>query len=101
MASNRLSESKSLYLLQHAGNPVHWQMWSQDLLRDNSPEHKLMIISIGYSSCHWCHVMEEESFEDADVAVLMNTHYCAVKVDREERPDIDARYMNAVPGVGG
>ena len=104
MASNRLSESKSLYLLQHAGNPVHWQMWSKDLLRDNAPEHKLMIISIGYSSCHWCHVMEEESFEDAEVAELMNTHYCAVKVDREERPDIDARYMNALQlmtGTGG
>ncbi|MEL0108489.1 MAG: thioredoxin domain-containing protein [Cryomorphaceae bacterium] len=104
MASNRLSESKSLYLLQHAGNPVHWQMWSKDLLRDNAPEHKLMIISIGYSSCHWCHVMEEESFEDPEVAQLMNTHYRAVKVDREERPDIDARYMNALQlmtGTGG
>ncbi|HCP41529.1 MAG TPA: hypothetical protein DIT65_07020 [Cryomorphaceae bacterium] len=104
MPKNRLSKSKSLYLQQHAGNPVHWQMWSSDLLSDNSSENKLMIISIGYSSCHWCHVMEEESFENHDVAKLMNTHFCAVKVDREERPDIDARYMNALQimtGTGG
>lgn len=102
--SNNLSQSKSLYLQQHAGNPVHWQIWSEELMRSNSPGEKLRIISIGYSSCHWCHVMEEESFEDIQVANLMNEHFISIKVDRETRPDIDARYMNALQlmtGTGG
>lgn len=102
--SNNLSESKSLYLQQHAANPVHWQIWSEELMRPNTPGEKLCIISIGYSSCHWCHVMEEESFEDAEVADLMNANFISIKVDRETRPDIDARYMNALQlmtGTGG
>ncbi len=102
--SNNLHESTSLYLQQHAGNPVHWQMWNEELMQTNTPGEKLRIISIGYSSCHWCHVMEEESFEDHEVADLMNEHFVSIKVDRETRPDIDARYMNALQlmtGTGG
>ena len=102
--SNNLHRSKSLYLQQHAGNPVHWQMWDNAVLEAAKAKNQLLIISIGYSSCHWCHVMEHESFEDEEVALLMNTHYTSIKVDREERPDIDARYMAAVQlmtGQGG
>ena len=102
--SNNLKESTSLYLQQHAGNPVHWQMWNEGLMRTNTPGEKLRIISIGYSSCHWCHVMEEESFEDDEVADLMNKRFVSIKVDRETHPDIDARYMNALQlmtGTGG
>lgn len=102
--SNDLHRSKSLYLQQHAGNPVHWKMWDNAVLESAQAKNQLLIISIGYSSCHWCHVMEHESFEDQEVADLMNAHYTAIKVDREERPDIDARYMAAVQlmtGQGG
>ena len=102
--SNNLRESTSLYLQQHAGNPVHWQMWNEGLMRKNTPDEKLRVISIGYSSCHWCHVMEEESFEDNEVAAFMNEHFVSIKVDRETHPDIDARYMNALQlmtGTGG
>jgi hypothetical protein len=102
--SNNLSESTSLYLQQHSGNPVHWQMWNEGLMRSNTPGEKLRIISIGYSSCHWCHVMEEESFEDEEVAALMNEYFVSIKVDRETHPDIDARYMSALQlmtGTGG
>lgn len=104
MIKNNLSLSTSLYLQQHAGNPVNWQMWNEKLMRENTSGDKLLIISIGYSSCHWCHVMEEESFEDQEVAALMNEHFISIKVDREARPDIDARYMNALQlmtGTGG
>ena len=102
--SNDLHRSKSLYLQQHAGNPVHWKMWDNAVLEAAQAKNQLLVISIGYSSCHWCHVMEHESFEDIEVAELMNAHYTAIKVDREERPDIDARYMAAVQlmtGQGG
>src|SRR6056300_1522200 len=102
--SNELHLSNSLYLQQHAKNPVHWKQWSQDVLDEAQLKDKLVLISIGYSSCHWCHVMEHESFEDGSVASLMNAHFVSIKVDREERPDIDARYMNAVQlmtGQGG
>ncbi|MGB1736248.1 MAG: thioredoxin domain-containing protein, partial [Schleiferiaceae bacterium] len=102
--SNELHLSKSLYLQQHAENPVHWKQWSQDVLDEAQLKDKLVLISIGYSSCHWCHVMEHESFEDGAVASLMNAHYTSIKVDREERPDLDARYMSAVQlmtGQGG
>lgn len=101
---NELGQSPSLYLQQHAQNPVHWKMWDSPAVQNALEQDKLLIISIGYSSCHWCHVMEEESFEDAQVAALMNEHFISIKVDREQRPDIDAQYMNAVQlmtGQGG
>lgn len=101
---NELGQSPSLYLQQHAQNPVHWKIWESPARQKAVEENKLLVISIGYSSCHWCHVMEEESFEDTEVAALMNDHFISIKVDREERPDIDAQYMNAVQlmtGQGG
>jgi len=101
---NELHQSGSLYLKQHANNPVHWQLWSADALAQAVRDQRLLVLSIGYSSCHWCHVMEEESFEDEEVATLMNAHFTSIKIDREERPDLDARYMNAVQlmtGQGG
>ena len=102
--TNALIHETSPYLLQHAHNPVDWLPWSQDVLDNAKKKNKLLIISIGYATCHWCHVMEHESFEDAAIAKLMNTHYLSIKVDREERPDIDHLYMNAVQlmtGSGG
>ena len=101
---NELHQSGSLYLRQHANNPVHWQLWSADVLAQAVKDKRLLLLSIGYSSCHWCHVMEEESFEDEEVAALMNAHFTSIKIDREERPDLDARYMSAVQlmtGQGG
>jgi len=101
---NELHLGKSLYLQQHADNPVHWKQWSQGVLDEAQRKDQLLLISIGYSSCHWCHVMEHESFEDDAVAALMNAHYTSIKIDREERPDLDARYMSAVQlmtGQGG
>ncbi|MEJ6506482.1 MAG: thioredoxin domain-containing protein [Crocinitomicaceae bacterium] len=100
MKDNLLHLETSLYLLQHANNPVHWRPWSQSTLDFAKAEGKLMIVSIGYSSCHWCHVMENESFEDLEVAEIMNTHFVNVKVDREERPDIDQLYMSSVQLMG-
>ncbi len=101
---NALIDSLSPYLLQHAYNPVKWMPWGEKAFTEADASGKLMIISIGYSACHWCHVMEHESFEDEEVAVVMNKHYVCVKVDREERPDIDKIYMDAVQlmtGKGG
>ena len=101
---NELHRSGSLYLKQHANNPVHWQLWSADTLAQAAEDKRLLLLSIGYSSCHWYHVMEEESFEDKEVAGVMNAHFTSIKIDREERPDLDARYMNAVQlmtGQGG
>lgn len=101
---NRLLAASSPYLLQHAHNPVHWFEWGPDALQQAQAENKLLIVSIGYSACHWCHVMERESFEDHQVAELMNTYFIAIKVDREERPDIDQVYMDAcqlITGQGG
>lgn len=94
--TNELSEATSPYLLQHKDNPVHWVEWSQEAFQRAEKEHKLVLVSIGYSACHWCHVMEHESFEDESVASLMNEHFVCIKVDREERPDVDQVYMNAV-----
>lgn len=94
--TNALINSTSPYLLQHAHNPVNWQPWSEELVEHATKENKLLLVSIGYSSCHWCHVMEYESFEDEQVAALMNENYICVKVDREERPDVDHYYMTAV-----
>ncbi|WP_028297067.1 thioredoxin domain-containing protein [Olivibacter sitiensis] len=94
--SNELSKESSPYLLQHQHNPVHWKPWGQKVLQGAQEANKLIIVSIGYSACHWCHVMERESFEDEEVAALMNAHFVSIKVDREERPDVDQVYMAAV-----
>ncbi|MEO8234703.1 MAG: thioredoxin domain-containing protein [Flavobacterium sp.] len=93
---NQLNLETSPYLLQHADNPIHWQAWSERTLATAQKENKLIIISIGYSACHWCHVMEHESFENEEVASVMNPNFISIKVDREERPDVDAIYMKAV-----
>jgi len=102
--TNKLITETSPYLLQHAHNPVNWYAWNDETLALAKKENKLLLISIGYSSCHWCHVMEEESFEKEEVAQVMNHYFINVKVDREERPDVDQIYMNAVQlmtGAGG
>jgi len=93
---NQLSQETSPYLLQHANNPVHWKAWNSSSLAEAKEKNSLIIISIGYSACHWCHVMEHESFEDQEVADAMNKNFISIKVDREERPDVDAVYMKAV-----
>ena len=101
--TNRLARETSPYLLQHAHNPVDWYPWGEEAFAKAKKENKLVFLSIGYSSCHWCHVMEKESFEDEEVAKILNDHYVCIKVDREERPDIDNIYMTAlnVQGVRG
>lgn len=99
--TNALVNETSPYLLQHAHNPVDWRPWGQEALADAKEENKLILISIGYSSCHWCHVMEEETFSDEAVARLMNEHFINIKVDREERPDVDDVYMTAVQLING
>src|SRR5919204_1607404 len=98
---NRLAQETSPYLLQHAGNPVDWYPWGEDAFARARAEDKPILVSIGYSSCHWCHVMERESFEDDETARLMNELFVCVKVDREERPDVDAIYMTAVQAMTG
>ncbi|WP_317044715.1 thioredoxin domain-containing protein [Polaribacter butkevichii] len=101
---NELAKETSPYLLQHANNPVNWKAWNDKTLQLAKKENKLIVISIGYSACHWCHVMEEESFENDSIAKIMNDNFISIKVDREERPDIDNVYMNAVQlmtGSGG
>lgn len=102
--TNRLQQEKSPYLLQHAHNPVNWYSWSDEAFALAAKEEKPIFLSIGYSTCHWCHVMEHESFEDEEVATLLNRDYISIKVDREERPDIDHLYMSvcqALTGQGG
>jgi len=98
---NRLSSATSPYLLQHAHNPVDWYPWGPEALEKASREQKPILLSVGYAACHWCHVMEHESFEDEETARLMNEHFVSVKVDREERPDLDAIYMDAVQAMTG
>ena len=101
---NHLSHEKSPYLLQHALNPVDWYPWGTEAFERAKREDKPVFLSIGYSTCHWCHVMAHESFEDEEVAKILNQNYIAIKVDREERPEIDAVYMSvcqAVTGSGG
>ncbi|MFH1981651.1 MAG: thioredoxin domain-containing protein [Pseudomonadota bacterium] len=103
-ATNRLAAEKSPYLLQHAHNPVDWYPWGQEAFDESRRRDCPILVSIGYATCHWCHVMEKESFEDQSVADVMNRHFVSIKVDREERPDIDAVYMSAVSvltGAGG
>ena len=98
---NRLADETSPYLLQHAENPVEWYPWGDEALERARAEDRPILLSIGYSACHWCHVMAHESFEDAETAELMNRLFVNIKVDREERPDLDAVYMNAVVGMTG
>ena len=92
---NRLAEETSPYLLQHADNPVHWQPWDEQALAQARREDRPILLSIGYSACHWCHVMAHESFEDEETAALMNRWFVNIKVDREERPDLDKLYQTA------
>jgi uncharacterized protein len=99
--ANRLAEETSPYLLQHKDNPVDWRPWGPEALAEAADQDKPILLSIGYSACHWCHVMERESFEDAETAALMNEHFVPIKVDREERPDVDDIYMEAVQGMTG
>ena len=94
--SNRLDQESSPYLRQHEDNPVHWQPWDDDALAQATDEQKPILLSIGYSACHWCHVMAHESFEDAPSRAVMNEHFVNIKVDREERPDLDKVYQTAL-----
>ena len=98
---NRLINETSPYLLQHAHNPVDWYPWGPEALERACREDRPILLSVGYSACHWCHVMEHESFEDAEIARLMNEHFVSIKVDREERPDLDSIYMSAVQAISG
>ena len=99
--TNKLAGENSPYLLQHANNPVDWYPWGDEALQKARQEDKPIFLSIGYAACHWCHVMEHESFEDPDTALIMNEHFINIKVDREERPDLDSIYMNAVVAMTG
>ena len=98
---NNLINENSPYLLQHANNPVNWFPWGEEALRKARAEHKPIFLSIGYAACHWCHVMAHESFEDKETADFMNEHFINIKVDREERPDLDAIYMQATVAMTG
>ena len=98
---NRLADEPSPYLLQHAANPVDWYPWGDEAFDRAREEDKAILLSVGYAACHWCHVMEHESFEDDATAALMNERFVSVKVDREERPDVDGLYMDAVVALSG
>ena len=98
--TNGLIDSSSPYLLQHAHNPVHWHPWSESLIEEAKAENKLLLVSIGYAACHWCHVMEHDCFEDDEVAKVMNDNFICIKVDREERPDVDNYYMTSMHLMG-
>ena len=91
--ANRLASEQSPYLLQHKDNPVDWRPWGTEAFDTARRENKPIFLSIGYSTCHWCHVMEHESFENREIAGILNTHFISIKVDREERPDVDRVYM--------
>ena len=99
--ANRLAREASPYLLQHAGNPVDWYAWGEEAQTRARSEDKPILLSIGYSACHWCHVMAHECFENPEIARLMNDNFINIKVDREERPDLDAIYMEAVQSITG
>ena len=101
MHENHLIHEKSPYLLQHAHNPVDWYPWGPEAFRVAKQNNLPIFLSIGYSTCHWCHVMEHESFEDEEVATLLNEGFISIKVDREERPDVDAVYMAACQALTG
>src|SRR4051812_9711760 len=98
---NELKNEKSPYLLQHQNNPVHWMAWSEKTFEKARKENKPIFLSIGYSTCHWCHVMARECFENVEIANVLNRGYIAIKVDREERPDVDALYMAALLALTG
>src|ERR1051325_1857108 len=98
--TNRLAKEKSPYLLQHQHNPVDWYPWGAEAFEKAKKENKPILLSIGYSTCHWCHVMERESFEDETLAAYLNEHFVPIKVDREERPDVDKIYMTAMQAMG-
>ena len=99
--TNKLASETSPYLLQHAHNPVDWYPWGEEALELAKQEDKPVLVSIGYSACHWCHVMERESFENEETARIMNENFINIKIDREERPDIDHIYMDAVQAMTG
>ncbi|MCS7179385.1 MAG: thioredoxin domain-containing protein, partial [Anaerolineae bacterium] len=99
--ANRLVHETSPYLRQHADNPVDWYPWGEEALEKARREDKPIFLSIGYAACHWCHVMAHESFEDPETAAILNAHFVPVKVDREERPDLDAIYIHAVQMLTG
>ena len=99
--TNLLGGSASPYLLQHAENPVSWHPWGPEAFAEARKRDVPVLLSVGYAACHWCHVMAHESFEDQEIADLMNERFVAVKVDREERPDVDAVYMDAVTAMTG
>jgi hypothetical protein len=101
MGMNRLAQENSPYLLQHADNPVDWYPWGEEAFAKARAEDKPILLSVGYAACHWCHVMEHESFEDGETAALMNERFVSIKVDREERPDVDSLYMDAVVALTG
>ena len=98
--TNKLIHEKSPYLFQHAHNPVDWYPWGSEAFEKARSEDKMLFVSIGYATCHWCHVMERESFEDPDLAEYLNNHFVPVKVDREERPDVDKIHMDALHALG-
>ena len=99
--TNRLKEESSPYLLQHADNPVNWFPWGEEALHEARESDKPIFLSIGYAACNWCHVMAHESFEDPAIAEILNERFINIKVDREERPDIDTIYMDAVVAMTG
>jgi len=99
--TNKLIHETSPYLLQHAHNPVDWHPWGEEALQKAKQEEKPILVSIGYAACHWCHVMEKESFEDERTAVIMNQHFVCIKIDREERPDLDHLFMDALQAIAG
>ncbi|MCA8967153.1 MAG: thioredoxin domain-containing protein, partial [Planctomycetes bacterium] len=99
-ARNELDRETSPYLRLHKDNPVHWQPWGEAAFARAKRENKPVFLSVGYAACHWCHVMAKESFEDAKVAAFLNEHFVCIKVDREERPDVDDLYMTAVLAMG-
>src|SRR4051812_26963454 len=99
--ANRLAAATSPYLLQHADNPVDWWQWGDDAFAEARKRDVPVLLSVGYAACHWCHVMAHESFEDAETAALMNARFVNIKVDREERPDVDAVYMTATQAMTG
>src|SRR6188508_2364598 len=99
--TNELINETSPYLLQHAHNPVQWHPWGESALSKAKQMDKPILVSIGYAACHWCHVMERESFENEAIAAYMNEHFVCIKVDREERPDLDDIYMAATIGLSG
>src|SRR3954453_22966805 len=99
--ANRLAQETSPYLLQHQENPVDWYPWGEEGLSRARNEDRRILLWVGYSACHWCHVMAHESFEDAETAAYLNEHYVSIKVDREERPDVDAVYMQATQAMTG